>query len=196
MRKGAFFSIIACLVFLEASLVFAGQSYTVSRVIDGDSLELSNGEQVRLIGVDCPEFKDQERNSRNAERLGIDPAHYASFAQKAKDYLRRIEGAAVKLEHDESNESTGHRDKYDRVLAYVYAYAFAKVRKGFVPDGVSEKWSDDQSKGNLLHLMNAKLVGSGYGTVYRRFDFKHKDKFLELEQEAKESKKGMWAEGS
>jgi endonuclease YncB( thermonuclease family)/membrane-bound metal-dependent hydrolase YbcI (DUF457 family) len=173
-----------------------GSTHTVSRVIDGDTLELTNGERVRLIGVDCPEFKDQVRNRRNAERLGIDPEHYTSYAQKAKDYLRRIEGGAVKLEYDEINESVSHRDKYGRILAYVYAYAFAKVRDGFVPDGVSEKWSDDQRKGNVLKLMNAKLIAFGYGFTYRRFDFKHKDKFLKLEAEAKESKRGIWDEGN
>jgi endonuclease YncB( thermonuclease family) len=168
------------------------EAYIVSHVIDGNTLELSNGEQVRFIGIDCAEFKDHARNKRNAERLGIDLKHYASYAQKAKDYLRRIEGAAVKLEHDEMNESARHRDKDDRLLAYVYAYAFAKIKDDFVPDGVSEKWSDDQSKGNVLHLMNAKLAGSGYCTTDRRFDFKYKDKFLELEWEAKKAGRGIW----
>jgi len=32
------------------------QTYEVSRVIDGDTIELSNGEQVRYIGIDTPEF--------------------------------------------------------------------------------------------------------------------------------------------
>jgi len=118
--------------------------------------------------------------------------------------LRRIEGVAVKLEHDEINESARHLDKYGRILAYVYAYAFAKVKEGLAPDGVSEKWSDDNSKGNVLHLMNAKLVANGYCPVYTRFDFppedvadpplagKHKDKFLELEAEARKEGRGMW----
>jgi len=185
--------LMAVLLLLSGSFcVFAQTTYTVSRVVDGDTIELTNGEKVRLIGVDTPEFKDPERNKRNAERLGIDPELYASYAQKAKDYLRRIEGVAVKLEYDEVNEPIGHRDKYDRMLAYVYAYAFAKVREGFEPDGVYEKWSDNESKGNVMHLMNARLIALGYGLVYRRFDFKHKDKFLELEAEAKEQRRGMW----
>jgi len=186
-------ALLTTTLFLYPTYLQAESVHTVSRVIDGNTLELSNGEQVRLIGVDTPEFKDQERNRRNAQRLGIDPEHYASYAQKAKDYLRRIEGVAVKLEYDEINESIRHRDKYDRVLAYVYAYAFAKAREGFVPDGVYERWSDDQSKGNIMHLMNAKLVALGYGLTYSRFDFKYKERFLELEGEARDSKRGIWS---
>jgi endonuclease YncB( thermonuclease family) len=31
------------------------QTYTVERVIDGDTLKLSNGERVQLIGLQAPE---------------------------------------------------------------------------------------------------------------------------------------------
>ena len=50
--------------FLWIAGVLAVDSLTVSRVIDGDSLLLSNGSQVRLIGIDAPEFKDQSRNQQ------------------------------------------------------------------------------------------------------------------------------------
>ena len=37
------------------------RSYTVERVIDGDTIKLTNGERVRLIGVDTPETKHPKK---------------------------------------------------------------------------------------------------------------------------------------
>jgi Staphylococcal nuclease homologue len=37
------------------------QTVPVTRVIDGDTVELSTGEKVRLIGVDTPETKDPRK---------------------------------------------------------------------------------------------------------------------------------------
>ena len=79
------------------------ETYLVKRVIDGDTLELSTGERVRLIGVDTPETKDPRK-----------PVQY--FGQEATAFTRRmVEGKRVRLEYDQER-----RDKYGRTLAYVY----------------------------------------------------------------------------
>jgi len=172
--------------FLAASpVLFAQPTHTVSRVIDGATLELSNGERVRLIGVDCPEFKDQKRNRRNAERLGIELEHYASFAQKAKVFLKAmVEGKEVVLVFDDANNSINHRDKYGRVLAYVYN----KVEGLPIEDYAKDDFAGDMS----FLSINSVTIIDGYCTAYTRFDFLHKDKFLELDAEAKEQGRGMW----
>ena len=36
------------------------QDYYVSRVVDGDTIELSNGEKVRYIGIDTPEIRERK----------------------------------------------------------------------------------------------------------------------------------------
>ena len=38
----------------------ADEETTVSRVIDGDTIETSNGERVRLVQIDAPELQDGE----------------------------------------------------------------------------------------------------------------------------------------
>jgi len=169
-------------VFLAASPVISAQpTHTVSRVIDGATLELSNGEIVRLIGVECPTLDDQEQNKRNADRLGIDPEHYASYAQKAKDHLQdTVGGEEVRIEFDELNETINHRDKYNRLLAYVYEKQ--SVRRNIDPN-ITFAWV----------MLNESIIRSGHSPAYTRFDFKHKDKFLGLEAEAKEQRRGMWA---
>jgi micrococcal nuclease len=75
----------------------------VSRVIDGDTLQLSTGEEVRLIGVDTPETKHPRKS-----------VEY--FGKEASAFTKHlVEGREVRLEFD-----VQRRDKYKRTLAYVY----------------------------------------------------------------------------
>lgn len=77
------------------------EQHVVSKVIDGDTLELANGDRVRLIGIDTPEFTDREPEP---------------FAVEARKYLQDlVEGKTVRLEYDRERF-----DKYRRVLAFVW----------------------------------------------------------------------------
>jgi len=79
------------------------QSFLVERVIDGDTIKLSNGERVRLIGVDTPETVHPRK-----------PVEY--FGKEASAFTKRLcEGKFVRLEYDQNK-----RDRYRRLLAYVY----------------------------------------------------------------------------
>lgn len=77
---------------------------TVIRVIDGDTIEISGGITVRLIGVDTPEsvHPDETKNSDYGK----------AAAQWTTDLLS---GQSVRLEYD-----TEQTDSYGRTLAYVY----------------------------------------------------------------------------
>jgi micrococcal nuclease len=74
----------------------------VTRVIDGDTLELDGVERIRLVGIDCPELD---------EPLG--PVVAAWLRQ-------RIEGQLVRLSFDPATSLSGHRDVFGRTLAYVW----------------------------------------------------------------------------
>lgn len=75
----------------------------VKRVVDGDTFELTNGQKVRLIGVNTPESVKQ--NS---------PVEY--FGQESSNYTKKmLTGKTVFLEKD-----AGDKDKYGRLLRYVY----------------------------------------------------------------------------
>jgi micrococcal nuclease len=82
----------------------AGSSeFVVKRAVDGDTLLLTNGNRVRLIGVDTPETKHPD--------LPDQP-----FGPEASEYTRnRVEGKRVRLEFDKERE-----DRFGRILAYVY----------------------------------------------------------------------------
>lgn len=74
------------------------QLYRVTRVIDGDTIEIETGQKVRYIGIDAPE-KDTEC--------------YALDSTRKNSELTL--GRQVKLETDKSDT-----DRYGRLLRYVY----------------------------------------------------------------------------
>ncbi len=79
------------------------ESYLVARVIDGDTVELENGERVRYIGIDTPETVHPEKP---VQCFGPEASH------RNKEL---VEGRRVRLERDMTD-----RDKYGRLLRYVY----------------------------------------------------------------------------
>lgn len=76
---------------------------TIVNVIDGDTVELENGEKVRYIGVDTPETKHPRKK---VECYGKEAA------KKNKELVLNKE---VLLEKDVSE-----RDRYERLLRYIY----------------------------------------------------------------------------
>lgn len=78
--------------------------FRVTRVLDGDTIVLDNGETVRLIGVDAPEIHHPEIPVQR-------------FGEEATEFLKRFaEGFECTLEYEPNNI----RDQYGRLLAYVF----------------------------------------------------------------------------
>lgn len=72
----------------------------VIKMIDGDTIELGNGERVRYIGIDSP------------ERLNGGECYYQEALEKNSELVL---GKSVRLVNDISEA-----DKYHRLLKYVY----------------------------------------------------------------------------
>ena len=88
-----------CLILILAALAAAQDSpvFVVERVLDGDTLVLSNSERVRLLGIDAPE-------------RGM------VLSDEARDRLRELtKGREVKL------RTCSEKDQYDRLLSVVLA---------------------------------------------------------------------------
>ena len=75
----------------------------ITRVVDGDTVEIENGGKVRYIGVDTPETKDPRKG---VECFGIEAYEFNKSL---------VEGKAATLEKDVSD-----KDKYGRLLRYVW----------------------------------------------------------------------------
>ena len=130
--------------------------YTVTRVVDGDTIELSNGKAVRYIGMDTPEIREK----KDSEWI-YNPRPYAEEASAFNKKL--VEGKSVRLEFDVQK-----RDKYKRLLAYVY---------------VGE------------NMANMEMVKQGYGMIYTYPpNVKYTEKFLEAQKEARDHKRGLWSD--
>lgn len=129
--------------------------YKVSEVYDGDTIAVqmdSRTEKVRMIGVDTPET---HKPNSPVECGGPEASDYAK---------KLLNGTQVRLESDPTNQN---RDRYDRLLRYVY-----------LPDG---------------RLFNKLLITEGYGTPYTSFPFQKKQEFIAAGLQAKLENKGVWA---
>ncbi len=126
------------------------------RAIDGDTIELSNGQRVRYIGIDTPELRERDGSS-----WVYRPRPYA---EEAKDFNRKlVEGKSVRLEFDVQK-----KDKYDRLLAYVYI--------------------DDK-------MVNLEMVRQGYAMIYTYPpNVKYTEEFLAAQKEAREKNRGLWGD--
>ncbi|MFH1531455.1 MAG: thermonuclease family protein [Pseudomonadota bacterium] len=125
----------------------AGQR-RVEHVVDGDTLILDGGDRVRLIGVDTPETKHPEMPVQR-------------FGQEASAFTRKwLEGKIVRLEYGPER-----RDKYDRLLAYVWV------------DGIN---------------FNREIIRRGYAVATTRFEHRLLDDFLVAESEARHLRYGLW----
>ena len=131
--------------------------YAVTQVVDGDTIKvLIDGEieTLRLIGIDTPETVDPRKP---VQCFGVEASN------KAKELLREKN---VSLEADITQ---GERDKYGRLLRYV-----------FLEDG---------------QLFNQLMISEGYAHEYT-YDsnpYKYQTEFQAAENEARENERGLWA---
>jgi endonuclease YncB( thermonuclease family) len=139
---------IGLVVFLPA-LLQAEPWEKVAAVGDGDSITLAGGQRVRYLGLNAP-----ERGGNGAGEF---------LAEEAFRYNKRlVNGREVRLEYDPER-----RDRYDRLLAYV-----------FLRDGL---------------FANKELIRRGFAHVLvqtpklTRFE-----ELLQAQREAMEAGEGIW----
>jgi endonuclease YncB( thermonuclease family) len=89
------------------------QRFTVAKIIDGDSVELTGGDRLRLLAIDTPE-KGQP------------------YYQEAKDYLDSLTlGQTARLTFADRR-----RDKYGRLLGFLYIGDSLLVNKLILEKGL------------------------------------------------------------
>ncbi len=133
-------------------------STKVIKVVDGDTIKvlINNKEDtVRLIGIDTPETVDPRKPVQ-------------CFGKEASDKAKEVlTGKTISLESDPTQ---GNRDKYQRLLRYVFL--------------------------NDLNF-NKFMISSGYAHeyTYKSNPYKYQLEFIQAEKDARQNKKGLWADG-
>lgn len=133
------------------------EMFPVTKVIDGDTVAIDMdgiSETLRLIGINTPETVDPRKP---VECFGVEASN------KAKAVLT---GQEVSIETDTSQ---GERDKYGRLLAYV-----------FLKDGTN---------------FNRLMIEEGYAYEYTyNLPYKYQSEFKEAQREAQTNNIGLWAQ--
>lgn len=130
--------------------------YSVTEVVDGDTVKINmNGkvETLRLIGMDTPETVDPRKP---VQCFGKEASN------KAKELLS---GKKIRIEMDPTQ---GERDKYDRLLAYVYR-----------DDGI---------------FYNKYMIEQGYAHEYTyNTPYKYQAEFKAAQKSAQTAQLGLWS---
>lgn len=130
--------------------------YSVAEVVDGDTIKINMGgkvETLRLIGMDTPETVDPRKP---VQCFGKEASN------KAKELLS---GKKVRIETDATQ---GERDKYSRLLAYVYR-----------EDGV---------------FYNKYMIEQGYAHEYTyNTPYKYQTDFKSAQKSAQTNQMGLWS---
>jgi micrococcal nuclease len=148
--------VLSILISLNSSGIFQSDipENKVIKVIDGDTIEIYQNqkiEKIRMIGLNTPETVAP---NKDIECYGIEAS------SKLKDLLQ---GKIVKLESDETQEN---KDKYNRLLRYVFL------------DGKN---------------INQKMIEEGYGFEYTfKKPYRYQKEFKLSESIAKEKNLGLW----
>lgn len=129
--------------------------YKISYVSDGDTIAVmmdGREEKVRMIGVDTPETVKPN-------------SPVECYGEAASNFLKSyLNNQTVRLESDPINQN---RDRYDRLLRYVY-----------MKDGT---------------LVNKKIIQDGYGFAYLSFPFTKAEEFAAAQKDARLNNRGVWA---
>lgn len=135
----------------------AGQLFPVARVIDGNTVDVNlNGhvERIRLIGINTPETVDPRKPVQ-------------CFGHEASDHAKQIlTGQKVALEAD---PATGDRDKYGRLLRYV--------------------WLADNISFNLAQISQ----GYAHEYTYDSTPYRYQAQYKAAERSAREQNIGLWS---
>lgn len=144
--------IITVLLFLlnnyySVTGLFFQRKYEIIRIIDGDTIELSNGEKVRLIGINAP-----EKGKR--------------YFDEAKNYLEMLVGEKISLEYE-----NGIRDPYGRLLAYVF-WNKRNINVEIVKNGLAHTYKINEISKYKKELLDAEnyAIERGIG-IWKRSNY-------------------------
>ncbi len=147
------FTVFLLILVLKSVFSFSNQKIgKVKFVYDGDTILLDSGEKVRYLGINAPELDHEGKR------------HQFMALEAMRFNIRMVKGKLVRLEFDREK-----RDRYGRLLAYVYL-----VESG--------------------QMINALLLKKGLAHVLlKEPNLKYRRLFIKLQREAMRKRIGIWS---
>jgi len=152
----------------------------VTSIVDGDTFHvLLNGkdEKVRPIGINCPEILHPDDPA---------PAPYDTQGQEATNFTTNwLSHAQDRTVYLLTYPSIAEKDKYGRILAYVY----------LTEPKVSEVSTAEEQVKLFSTSLNAALVRDGQACYLKVQDFPGLDILKNYADQAQANNKGLWPSG-
>ncbi len=115
-----------------------GESTPIESVIDGDTVRLPDGRQIRLVGIQAP-------------KLSLGRAHMTDWpmSQDAKSFLQNLIGAQIlQLKYDGT-----HQDRHGRILAHLFLPGGKWVQAEMISSGMARVYSFPDNKSMTAELL-------------------------------------------
>jgi endonuclease YncB( thermonuclease family) len=136
----------------------------VQKVVDDNTFLLSNGQRVKLLGMDTPEKFVSKKLDKDTDISRMNKKTIQKLGQIVSDYIKNIvEGKKVFLEKEPNYDD---KDRYNRLLRWIY-----------LEDGT---------------FVNGKIVKDGYAQVYEKFPVSKLEELRNYQKEARENNRGLW----
>ena len=146
------------------------RSVVLESVVDGDTIRVRDRGTiypVRLIGVDTPERRENDKAFRDADRSGNDLKVMLAAGEQAADFVRSQLRPNTELELETDIEP---RDRYHRVLGYIY-----------LPNG---------------EMLNELILRAGYARPYTfPPNVRYAERFRVASRIARDESRGLWGSG-
>jgi micrococcal nuclease len=131
-------------------------SLKVVKIVDGDTIDILKNnkiERIRLIGIDAPETVDPSKPVQ-------------CFGPESTDEIKKLlQNQKVKLENDPTQ---GEKDKYNRLLRYVFLENGTDINKKMIEGGFAYEYTYDKP-------------------------YKYKVEYKQAEKSAKINHLGLWS---
>lgn len=130
-------ALLAILLRIVPAQAQANPRVRIVEIVDGDTVRLAfpeGKESVRLIGIDTMESRENQRAYRQASEYRVSLKTILSLGKVATRHLEDIapRGTLVSVEYDRKK-----RDKYGRLLAYLYLTDGMMLNQRMIDDGLA-----------------------------------------------------------
>jgi len=183
--------------------------FGVETILDGNTLQLTDGKIVRLAGVDVVKPGLTTHNTRLEKKSGLDSGKVREFAGKPNWFIEQFvfetrsslfpsesgkdETHPRKIRLEYANEADSQKSKRP---PWVYVYVTLPVYDN--PNISSPQAADleDALASETREVMlNGEIIKEGYGFVRQQKALKYRKEFEMLQNIAQVNRRGIWGEG-